>query len=40
MSKKQIAEETKMEIAYPRYLSNKPKGKDLFEGKSQERFPS
>ena len=38
MSKKQKAIETKVEICYPRYISNKPKGKDLFEGKSQEKL--
>lgn len=40
MSKKQIAEETKLEATYPRYISNKPQGEDLFEGKSQERLAS
>lgn len=40
MSKKQIAEETKEEIIYPRYISNKPKGEDMFKGKSQERLAS
>ena len=40
MSKKQIAEEVKAEVIYPRYISNKPKGEDLFEGKSQERLAS
>lgn len=40
MSKKQIAEETKVEVTYPRYISNKPKGEDMFEGKSQERLAS
>lgn len=40
MSKKQMAEGIKEEVVYPRYISNKPKGEDLFEGKSQERLAS
>lgn len=40
MSKKQMAEGIKAEVVYPRYISNKPKGEDLFEGKSQERLAS
>lgn len=39
MCKKQSKQETPVEeINYPRYLSNHPKGADLFEGKSQERL--
>lgn len=39
MSKKQIVEqEAPIEVVYPRYISNKPKGEDMFKGKSQERL--
>lgn len=40
MTIKQGTKQEKMvtEVKYPRYLSNQPKGADLFEGKSQERL--
>lgn len=36
--KQQNVEQAPVEVHYPRYISNKPKGADLFEGKSQERL--
>ena len=39
MSKLKKTEEVKQEeVHYPQYLSNKPGGEDLFDGKSQERL--
>lgn len=39
MSKKQIVEqEAPIEVVYPCYISNNPKGEDMFKGKSQERL--
>lgn len=39
MVKKQPnVEQTPVEVQYPRYVSNHPKGSDMFEGKSQERL--
>lgn len=38
MSKKQIVEQARLKVPYPRYISNQPKGEDLFKGKSQERL--
>lgn len=36
--KQQNVEQTPLEKQYPRYISNHPKGEDMFEGKSQERL--
>lgn len=36
--KQQNVEQTPVEVQYPRYISNHPKGADMFEGKSQERL--
>lgn len=38
MSKKKTLEEIPETLVYPQYISNHPKGEDLFEGKSQERL--
>lgn len=39
MVKKQPnVEQTPVEVQYPRYVSNHPKGSDMFEGKSQKRL--
>lgn len=38
MSKKQFEQENQVVEVFPHYLSNHPKGEDLFEGKSQERL--
>lgn len=35
---KQIVEQAPIEVQYPHYISNQPKGEDLFKGKSQERL--
>lgn len=36
--KQQNVEQALAEVQYPRYVSNHPKGADMFEGKSQERL--
>lgn len=36
--KQQNVEQAPVEVQYPRYISNHPKGADMFEGKSQERL--
>lgn len=36
--KQQNEEQAPVEVQYPRYISNHPKGADMFEGKSQERL--
>ena len=36
--KQQNEEQAPLEVQYPRYISNHPKGADMFEGKSQERL--
>ena len=38
MCKKQTEQENQVIEEFPHYLSNRPKGEDLFEGKSQERL--
>ena len=38
MSKKKTIEEVPETVVYPQYISNHPKGEDLFDGKSQERL--
>ena len=38
MSKKQLTDQAPAEVLYPRYISNQPKGEDMFKGKSQERL--
>lgn len=38
MNKKQVVEQAPIEVQYPHYISNQPKGEDLFKGKSQERL--
>ncbi len=38
MSKKQAIQEPQVVEEYPHYISNQPKGADLFDGKSQERL--
>lgn len=40
MSKKKTIEEVPETVVYPQYISNHPKGEDLFDGKSQERLAS
>lgn len=40
MSKKKTIDEVPETVVYPQYISNHPKGEDLFEGKSQERLAS
>ena len=40
MSKKKTIDEIPATVVYPQYISNHPKGEDLFEGKSQERLAS
>ncbi len=38
MSKNQTEQHASIEVMYPRYISNQPKGEDMFKGKSQERL--
>lgn len=38
MCKKQDKQQKQIEVTYPRYLTNQPTGKDLYEGKSQEKL--
>ena len=35
---KKTQDEKPIEVTYPHYLSNKPQGEDMYEGKSQERL--
>lgn len=38
MSKNQTERQIPIEVAFPLYISNQPKGEDMFKGKSQERL--
>lgn len=38
MSKKETVQQAHVEMGYPRYISNQPKGEDMFKGRSQERL--